>query len=349
MVENNDYYPFGMLHNYTATTQNAYQYKFNGKELQESGMYDFGARMYMSDLGRWGVIDPLAESYRRWSPYHYAMDNPINLTDPDGMGSYDSEGVWHSEMEDFNNFHHLGSEYRQQDLAIKRDESLGNGGGGITIGDLMDALFPNSGENYQPNFEQFDFGQFGADDCCPDDPKPKSNKEITPFELGVEWLTGTGPRHRNFTNGDLMTEMLRKHSHVENTRQIILYNVLHGQELSGKNSYQLGGVKGVGLYLKDYSTLLTGGLTGNLAVTFLGSYTLNWTAIPNYRNHTVTVRFSVENSSTMQSASRPPVLGYLPAWQNTAGKYINEKFKSGWGSKTTQTLIWTEILKMKQW
>ncbi|GAB0156595.1 hypothetical protein CHRYSEOSP005_18610 [Chryseobacterium sp. Alg-005] len=70
-------------------------------------MYDFGARMYMLDVARWGVIDPLAESYRRWLPYHYAMNNPVKFTDPDGMGSYDSEGVWHSEMEDFNNYHHI--------------------------------------------------------------------------------------------------------------------------------------------------------------------------------------------------------------------------------------------------
>ncbi|WP_317047550.1 hypothetical protein [Chryseobacterium oncorhynchi] len=27
-------------------------YKYNGKELQETGMYDYGARMYMADLGR---------------------------------------------------------------------------------------------------------------------------------------------------------------------------------------------------------------------------------------------------------------------------------------------------------
>ncbi|ALR31283.1 hypothetical protein ATE47_12450 [Chryseobacterium sp. IHB B 17019] len=74
-----------MLHDYSGTTQNAYQYKYNGKELQETGMYDYGARFYMPDIGRWGVVDPLSELQFAYSPYSYVYGNPIRFNDPTGM------------------------------------------------------------------------------------------------------------------------------------------------------------------------------------------------------------------------------------------------------------------------
>lgn len=87
-IEENNYYPFGLKHErYNNIGGNqAYQYKYNDKELQsETGMYDYGARFYMPDLGRWGVIDPLSELQFAQSPYSYVYGNPIRFNDPTGM------------------------------------------------------------------------------------------------------------------------------------------------------------------------------------------------------------------------------------------------------------------------
>lgn len=81
----NNYYAFGMNNIGGAKSKlgGYLDYKYNGKEIQETGMYDYGARFYMPDVGRWGVVDPLAETSRRFSTYTYALNNPILFIDPD--------------------------------------------------------------------------------------------------------------------------------------------------------------------------------------------------------------------------------------------------------------------------
>jgi RHS repeat-associated protein len=75
VVQADDYYPFGLTFNsYRRENSVTNAFLYNGKEQQDElglGWLDYGARMYMPEIGRWGVVDPLAD--KQWHGRLIAM------------------------------------------------------------------------------------------------------------------------------------------------------------------------------------------------------------------------------------------------------------------------------------
>jgi RHS repeat-associated protein len=120
VMQQTSYYPFGMTlqqQNFGGALNQPNKLLYNGKELQDNELagvcldwYDYGARMYDAQIGRWHVVDPMADIEPGWSPYRYSFNNPIYYTDPTGMLEAQLEYFDGYTVDDYGNIKYLNDE-----------------------------------------------------------------------------------------------------------------------------------------------------------------------------------------------------------------------------------------------
>jgi len=96
IIQQDDFYAFGLAHNQNPQRQLSNKYLYQGKEWQDDldlRIFDFHWRGYDPALIRTWQQDPHGDGYYDWSPYSWVGNNPVSNIDPDGMDWYrDQDG-----------------------------------------------------------------------------------------------------------------------------------------------------------------------------------------------------------------------------------------------------------------
>ncbi|MFC0596829.1 hypothetical protein [Streptomyces palmae] len=168
------------------------------------------------------------------------------------------------------------------------------------------------------------------------DPHPSRNDD-DPYDLGIDFATGTGDKHQDFTNGDRFTELIQRSESMKDIRKQTLDGWKNG-EGNGDAAYSISkdGYFGAGkkLILEDLPAIVTGDDDG-LGQAYLGSYNVKYEVTGEHPDGSVTVRYTLDNTTSVASVTH--YLGYH-SWQDK----LNHD--SGPTRNITQTVTWTEVL-----
>jgi|GEM_PF-3973678 len=176
---------------------------------------------------------------------------------------------------------------------------------------------------------------------------PNTGRQGNPtgyYQLGMQYITGRGPRRQVFGQDDPATQILRRDDNLGRLRARIATGEFP-QGKTGQWDQELKGVAGVQNYFKNYLAIPPYGVVGNVADGFLGSYDAEFKVRDIDPQGRATVDMHVFNDSDLKSLSHAPVVGYTGWWAaNVEPHIIAAGPKGGPFSPTRQDFYWTETI-----
>ena len=174
ILEENNYYPFGLKHKgynevvNSNRSEAAEKYKFLGKEFEGDLGFDVTAmdfRKYDGAIGRFFSMDAISEASVSLTPYHYGYNNPVFWSDPTGLLS-DSfiNSIWNSSGRGVTNWSNEGGYFRSN----RSLDAFGNAFNVYNDGTVEESLSPIVIETTRSafrggNFNAYALGSFSLD------------------------------------------------------------------------------------------------------------------------------------------------------------------------------------------
>ncbi|MFB8383626.1 hypothetical protein [Streptomyces rubiginosohelvolus] len=173
------------------------------------------------------------------------------------------------------------------------------------------------------------------------DPYPATSSD-DPYALGWDWVTGDGPRHREYYSGDKMTELIRSSVSMEQLRNDTVAEWRTRGLTEGDVAYSISESGKLGALKKLIATDIPAIVTGDedhLGEAFMGSYNLHYTVKGEDPDGSLVVEYSLKNNTSNESFLH--FVGYYE-WL--------EKFnrEEGAFSSVDQEIVWTERIPAKE-
>lgn len=246
----------------------------NGNIDSTTGLTNIGAREYDPVTGRFISADPIIDINAPQQMNGYAYANNNPATYSDPSGLYFEEGV-------------LGDGRRAYNYGGKTIIS----GGPPTLSSKL----PKSPTRPTP---------------------PRFERDATAEDLLYRFFAGEGGDY-TFTDGDFFAEQIRRDPFLSDQLVKIQEEIYDGNT-AGELRKSFGEVRNLPIAAKEFFEIMLGlaqpDADWNLEVGMVGSYRIDWKADNVGIGGAADIRVEITNSTSPQSLTRPPFVGYSEEW-----------------------------------